>query len=139
MADVHGRFSSIVGRSPQNGTSNQSETAAAPDWLPVVDVAENDGGYLLRVEIPGVGEDAVSVRMVGRSLTIQGERKPEFGDDVRYLRMERAYGAFSRTFQLPENVDAGSVEARFRHGVLEIHIAKSETSKPRLIQIKGGA
>ncbi|WP_035608028.1 Hsp20/alpha crystallin family protein [Haloferula sp. BvORR071] len=137
LADVHGRLSSILGRSPQNGTSNQGETPASPDWSPVVDIAENDGGYLLKVEIPGVREDAVSVRMEGRSLSVQGERKPEWSDDVRYLRMERAYGAFSRVFQLPENVNPDSVEARFKHGVLEIHIAKSEASKPRVIEIKG--
>jgi len=139
LADVHGRLSSILGRSPQNGASNQTETAASPDWSPVVDIAENDGGYLLKVEIPGVREDAVAVRMEGHTLSIQGERKPEWGDDVRYLRMERAYGAFSRTFQLPENVDPASVEARFKHGMLEIHIAKSEASKPRLIPVKGEA
>ncbi|MCW1912981.1 Hsp20/alpha crystallin family protein [Luteolibacter sp. GHJ8] len=134
---MHGRLSSILGRSPQNGTSNQGETAASPDWSPVVDIAENDGGYLLKVEIPGVREDAVSVRLEGRSLTVQGERKPELGNDVRYLRMERAYGTFSRVFQLPENVNSESVEARFKYGVLQIHIAKSEASKPRVIEIKG--
>ena len=91
----------------------------------------------MKVEIPGVREDAVSVRLEGRSLTVQGERKPELGNDVRYLRMERAYGAFSRVFQLPENVNPESVEARFKYGVLEIHIAKSEASKPRAIEIKG--
>ncbi|WAC20908.1 Hsp20/alpha crystallin family protein [Luteolibacter sp. SL250] len=136
LADVHGRLSSILSRS-QDGTSVPSEPVATPDWSPVVDVAENDGGYLLRVEIPGVREDAVSVRLEGRSLSIRGERKPGLGDDVRYLRMERAYGTFSRTFLLPENVDAESVEARFKLGVLEIHIAKSEASKPRLIEVKG--
>ena len=137
LADVHGRLSSILSRS-QDGTSNPSDAATVQDWSPVVDIAENDGGYLLKVEIPGIREDAVSVRMEGRSLTVQGERKPELGNDVRYLRMERAYGAFSRTFQLPDNVDAESVDARFKNGVLEIHIAKSEASKPRLIQVKGG-
>ena len=136
LADVHGRLSSILGRSPQNGAINQSDTARAPDWSPVVDIAENDGGYLLKVEIPGVPEDAVSVRMEGHTLSVQGERKPEWGDDVRYLRMERAYGTFSRIFQLPENVNPDSVEARFKHGLLEIHIAKSEASKPRVIKVK---
>ena len=136
LADVHGRLSSILGRSQGNDASSQNESIASPDWMPVVDVAENDSGYLLKIEIPGVREDDVSVKLENRTLTIAGERKPEVADGVRYLRMERAYGTFSRMFQLADNLDPESVEARFRDGVLEIHVGKSEVSKPRLIKVK---
>ena len=69
-------------------------------------------------------------------LTIAGERKPETADGVRYIRMERAHGSFKRVFQLTENVDPDKVEARYRNGVLEVHVGKSEVSKPRVIQVK---
>ena len=137
LADVHGRLSSILGRS-QNEAGNQNENIATADWIPVVDIAENDNGYLLKVELPGVRESDVSVKMENRSLTISGDRKPDVGDGVRYLRMERAYGKFARVFELPENVKPEGVEARFRNGVLEVHVGKSEVSKPRVIQVKAG-
>lgn len=136
LADMHGRLSSILGRTTQNGAGAQAETASVPDWIPVVDIAENDGGYLLKIEIPGVREDQVAVNLDGRNLTVKGERTPEKGEGVRYLRVERAHGAFSRTFQLPENVDPDKVEARFRNGVLDIHVAKSEAAKPRVIAVR---
>jgi HSP20 family protein len=136
LADVHGRLSSILGRSQGSETSSQGDTVPTPDWVPVVDIAENDKGYLLKIEIPGVREDDVSVTIENRLLTVSGERKPAVAEGVRYLRMERASGTFARAFQLAESVDPETVEARFRNGVLEIHVGKSEVSKPRVIQVK---
>lgn len=137
LADVHGRLSSILGNS-RNDSRNQSEGTTTADWIPVVDIAENDSGYLLNIEIPGVPEGEVSVKIENRSLTISGVRKPDVGDGVRYIRMERAYGKFARAFELPEHVNPESVEARHRNGVLEVHVGKSEVSKPREIQVKAG-
>ena len=135
LADVHGSLC-ILGRSAWSQANSQGETIPAPDWVPVVDIAENDVGYLLKLEIPGVREEDVTVTLDKRLLTVSGERKPELAEGVRYLRMERASGSFERAFQLAESVDTGSVEARFRNGVLEIHVAKREDSKPRVIQVK---
>ncbi len=135
-ADLHGSLSSILGRAPRNGTSRQDAGIPTPDWVPVVDIAENDTGYLLKVELPGVREDEVSVKIEDRLLTVTGERKPDTGEGVRHLLMERASGSFARGFQLADTVDPDSVEARFRNGVLEIHVAKHEVTKPRVIQIK---
>ncbi|WP_035610915.1 Hsp20/alpha crystallin family protein [Haloferula sp. BvORR071] len=136
LADVHGSLSSILGRSTRNHVSSQGEISPAPDWVPVVDIAENESGYLLKIEIPGVREDDVSVKIDDRLLTVTGERKPEAGEGVRHLLMERASGTFARAFKLADSVDPESVEARFRNGVLEIHVAKLEATKPRVIQIK---
>jgi len=136
LADVHGSLSSILGRSARNQASSQSETIPAPDWVPVVDIAENDSGYLLKIEIPGVREDDVSVKIENRLLTVTGERKPDVGDGVRYLLMERASGTFARAFKLAESVDPDTVEARFRNGVLEIHVGKTEVTKPRVVPVK---
>jgi HSP20 family protein len=84
----------------------------------VVDIAENETGYLLKIEIPGVREDDVTVKVEDRLLTVTGERKQDEGEGVRHLLMERATGSFARGFQLAETIDADSVEARFRNGVL---------------------
>jgi HSP20 family protein len=134
---VHGRLSSIFGPS-RNDSGKQSESVTTADWIPVIDIAENDNGYLLKVEIPGVPEGDVSVKMENRSLTISGDRKPDLGDGVRYLLMEGAYVKFARVFELPENVKPESVEARYRNGLLEVHVGKSEVSKAREIPVKAG-
>jgi HSP20 family protein len=136
LADVHGSLSSILGPSPRSETSTEKAVLAEPDWVPLVDIAENDGGYLLKIEIPGVREDDVSVTLKNRYLTVTGELKTEVGEGVRYLRMERASGTFSRAFHLAETVDPDSVEARLSQGVLEIHVAKSDVAKPRVIPLK---
>lgn len=136
LADVHGRLSSILGRPARGENSSNHGTPPTADWVPVVDIAENESGYLLKIEIPGAREDDVSVKVEDRTLTIAGERKPETAEGVRYIRMERAHGSFKRVFQLTENVDPDKVEARYRNGVLEVHVGKSEVSKPRVIQVK---
>lgn len=137
LADVQGRLSSIIGFAEQHKESRRSSNGSvhAPKWEPVVDVAENEGGYLLLAEVPGVREVDVSVKIEGRTLTISGERKPDTSASVRYLMMERAHGSFSRSFQLSDNVDAENVEARFRNGVLEVHLAKSAVAQPRVIPV----
>lgn len=135
-ADLHGSLSSILGHSPKNGTSRHEATIPTPDWMPVADIAENETGYLLKIEVPGVREDEISVMVTDRLLTVTGERKLEEGDGVRHRMVERSSGTFARAFQLSTNVDPNSIEARIRNGVLEIHVAKHESAKPRAIQIK---
>jgi len=135
LADVHGRLSSILGR-PANGVRSQSEATTTSDWMPVVDIAENDHGFLLKIELPGVREDDVTVKLENRTLTVTGERRPELGEGVRYLLMERAQGKFARVFQLAEGVDPESVEARFKSGVLEIQVGRTAVAQPRIVQVK---
>jgi len=137
LADVQGRLSSIIGRAEQHKESRRSSNGGvhAPEWEPVVDVAENEGGYLLLAEVPGVREEDVSVKIDGRTLTISGERKPDTSDSVRYVMMERAQGSFSRSFLLSDSVDPEKAEARVRNGVLEVHLAKSAAAQPRVIPL----
>lgn len=115
----------------------EGKPAAVADWVPVVDIAEDDKEFLITAELPQVSRENVRVTVDKDRLTLSGERK--FGNEEtgrKFHRVERAYGNFSRTFRLPENVDAEKVEAEFKDGVLSIHLAKIEKAGPRQIEVK---
>lgn len=107
-------------------------------WAPPVDVAEERDRILVKVEVPGVDEKNLSIHFEDGLLTIRGEREFERKEDRNYHRIERAYGTFVRTFSLPRSVDAASISANYRNGVLEVEIPKKEEAKPRQIQINVG-
>src|SRR4051794_20478588 len=95
-----------------NGTSR--------GWIPPMDLVEQDGEYVLRADLPGVGEDDVNVELEDNVLTISGERKSEHEHRGEgYRRIERSSGSFARSLTLPEGIDPDSVNARFERGVLE--------------------
>ena len=133
---MQGRLSSILGRPTRLGSS-ENESITVPEWSPMADIIEAENEYVFRTEIPDVEKDAVTVRIESRVLMISGERtlvKDE--QHRRYHRIERAYGTFSRSFVLPDDADPEKVEANFKNGILEVHIAKSEASKPKTIDVK---
>ena len=108
-------------------------------WVPAMDLVERDEHFVLRVDLPGLTEADVKVELEDNVLTIAGERKQE--EDHRadgYYRLERAFGAFSRSLTLPEGVDADAVAARFENGVLEVSVPKPEQRKPRRVSISVG-
>jgi len=91
---------------------------------------------VIKADLPDLEEKDIDVRVENNSLTIRGERK--FEKDVNednYLRVERAYGPFTRSFSLPNTVNSESVRAEYRNGVLSLHMAKREDSKPKQIKI----
>src|SRR4051794_25569607 len=105
-------------------------------WLPAMDLVEADDHYVLRADLPGLGEDDVSIEVENDVLTVSGERKAEHEERGEgYHRLERAYGSFSRSLTLPDGVDAEAVQASFDRGVLEVHIPKPEQRKPRRVSI----
>lgn len=106
-------------------------------WLPPVDILENDTAFLATVDLPGLTKKDVEVSIEDNVLTLSGERtfKNEGDDSTKFRRVERAYGAFRRSFTLPPGIDAGKVEAAFKDGVLTLTMPKSETAKPRKISI----
>jgi HSP20 family protein len=109
-------------------------------WFPAMDLVEVADQYVLRADLPGLTEEDVNVELLDNVLTISGERKAEPQTKQEgYYRLERAFGAFSRSLTLPAGVDAGAVQAHFDRGVLEIRIPKPEQKKPRQVQIKLGA
>ena len=104
---------------------------------PAIDVSEDDGHYVVSVELPGVGKDDVTVECHDGVLTIRGEKKSEREEKKEKSRyLERSYGAFSRSFTLPPNADPDRIQASFKDGVLTVTIAKTEEAKPRVISIK---
>jgi HSP20 family protein len=109
-------------------------------WLPPIDLVETDDHYILRADLPGLSDEDVNVQFEGNVLTISGERKAGREDQQEgYYRVERAFGAFSRSLTLPDGVDPEGIEAHFDRGVLEIRIAKPEQKKPKTVAINVGA
>jgi HSP20 family protein len=105
--------------------------------VPAIDVSEDDGNYVVSVELPGVRKDDVTVECQDGVLTIRGEKKSEREEKKEKSRyLERSYGAFSRSFTLPSNADPDRIQAGFKDGVLTVTIAKTEETKPRVISIK---
>lgn len=104
---------------------------------PAIDVSEDDGNYIVTVELPGAKKEDVTIECHDRMLTIRGEKKSEREEKRekgRYL--ERSFGAFSRSFTLPATADPDRIQASFKDGILTITIAKSEEAKPKVISIK---
>ena len=108
-------------------------------WVPATDLVEEGDHYVLRADLPGVGEDDVKVELEDNVLTVSGERKSEHEQRKNgYYRVERASGRFARSLTLPEGVDADSIKARFENGVLEVTIPKPPERKPRRVAIDVG-
>ncbi len=101
---------------------------------PVNVFADKDGSVVVHAEVPGIDPESLTVNFEGRRLTLSGERKPPEGK-ASYHRRERQYGRFSRTVQLPEDLDSQSAQASYKHGVLTIRVAKLEAAKPRKIEV----
>jgi HSP20 family protein len=108
-------------------------------WLPAMDLVETDDHFVLRADLPGMSEEDVNIEVEDRVLTVSGERKAEHEtSNEGYHRVERAFGAFSRSLTLPDGVDPEAVAASFDRGVLEVRIPKPEQRKPRKISIGVG-
>jgi HSP20 family protein len=116
-----------------NGRSTQS-------WIPTADVWETEQEVVYAFDLPGIPEDKISVELDEGALTITAEREREQKvEDGKFFRFERRFGTFTRTIGLPQGVTEESVKAEYKHGVLEVHVAKPEQPKPRKIQIGVGS
>lgn len=105
-------------------------------WRPPVDILEKENKLIIRTEIPGVEEKAINLKLDGRTLTIQGERKPEpEGTGFAYHQVEGNYGTFSRSFDLPDSVDTEKISAAYSNGVLTITLMQRPEVQPRTIKI----
>jgi len=107
------------------------------EWLPAVELVEEDEEFVLTAELPGLSKDDVHVSVDDNVLTLKGEKKTlrEEAHGRMHIR-ERIYGTFERGFTLPRNVDAGKIRADFHDGLVEIHMPKGEEAKSRHIEIK---
>jgi HSP20 family protein len=106
-------------------------------WRPAADISESEKEYLIKAELPGVNKEDVKIALQDDILTLSGERKLEAEQsDDNQIRVERFYGAFSRSFALPESADASNVRAEAKDGVLLVHIPKKAPSKAQPISIE---
>ena len=105
-------------------------------WIPPMDLVEQGDEFVLRADLPGVGEQDVKIELEDNVLTISGERRSEHEERKEgYYRVERASGSFSRSLTLPEGVDPEAVKANFENGVLEVRVPKPEQRKPQRVAI----
>ena len=108
-------------------------------FAPACDVREEDGHYLLSLEMPGVKKEDLKIEVWDSQLHVSGERRLETqGDREGSMYSERRFGKFCRSFALPVGVDTGQVEASYQDGILQILVPKAESAKPRQIQISNG-
>ncbi|VAX26801.1 Small heat shock protein HSP16.5 [hydrothermal vent metagenome] len=120
-----------------------------PSWLPrmrfpeleeispVVDIYEEGDDVVVKAEMPGIKKDDVDVSLTDNTITISGEKKKEEKVEKKnYYRLERSYGSFTRTFRLPAEVQSDKAKAKFKDGVLEIRVPKTEEAKKREKKVK---
>eukprot|EP01035_Chromulina_nebulosa_P028465 gene28465-37573_t len=106
-------------------------------FRPSVDVKETETSFELAFTLPGLEKEDVKIELKDNRLTVSGERKMEKEENnTRYHRVETHYGSFSRSFMLPENVNADAIEAVFKNGILTLTLPKTEQVGPKTIAIK---
>src|ERR1700677_4864800 len=116
------------------------ESLTTSSFAPAVDVYEDEHAVTLKIEVPGIDEKDIDVRLENNTLTVHGERKIEKEEkEENYRRVERQYGSFTRTFTLPTTVDAEKVSANYDKGVLKIALPKKAEAKPKQIKVNVGA
>jgi HSP20 family protein len=143
MEDLHSRLVNLYGttrgRSPIRSGEENEETLRVTEWAPLVDIIEDEKEYLIKAELPEIKREDLSVTVENGVLSITGERKLEKEEkNKKYHRVERAYGSFTRSFTIPDDADGSKVNAQFKDGVLQVHLAKSEKAKPKTVEVKVG-
>jgi len=120
-------------------TEGREEALTTSTFAPPVDVYEDEHNITLKIEVPGIDEKDIDVRIENNTLTVHGERKFEKEEkEENYRRVERQYGSFTRTFTMPTTVDAEKVEANYEKGVLKVKLAKKAEAKPKQIKVNVG-
>jgi HSP20 family protein len=116
---------------PANG-----DTSALTSWAPAVDIYETENEVVIKADLPDVNEHELDVRVENNMLTIRGERKFEQKvNEDNYLRIERTYGSFSRSFSLPNTVNTEAIKAEYKNGVLTLELPKRAESKPKQVKV----
>jgi HSP20 family protein len=126
-------------REPYN-EAGRDESLSTSGFAPAVDVYEDEHQVTLKIEVPGIDEKDIDVRVENNTLTVHGERKIEKEEkEENYRRVERQYGSFTRTFTLPTTVDSENVSATYDKGVLKVTLPKKAEAKPKQIKVNVGS
>ena len=116
------------------------EALTTTSFAPPVDIYEDEHTITLKMEVPGIDEKDIDVRIENTTLIVHGERKIEKEEkEENFRRVERQYGSFTRSFTLPSSVDSGQVSAHYDKGVLKINLAKKAEAKPKQIKVNVGS
>jgi len=138
LEDLRDRTRSLFLKSGAEGLL-LDETLREAEWMPEVDIAEDEHEFTITADLPDVPKEQVKVFMEDGALVIQGERHREKEEHKkRYHRVERSHGKYVRSFQLPEEVDPAKIDARYHEGVLTLHLPKTPGKKQARQEIKVG-
>ena len=130
-SQVNQMFNELFGRSQESNLTT---------WAPAVDIFENEHELTVKADLPDVKPEDLDIRVENNILTIRGERKFEKKvDEKNYLRVERSYGSFARSFSLANTVNSEAIKADYKDGVLTLTIPKREEAKPKQIKVNVGA
>jgi HSP20 family protein len=122
------------------GSEGPEEALTTTSFAPPVDIYEDEHTITLKLEVPGIDEQDIDVRIEGNTLSVHGERKiAKEEKEENFRRVERQYGSFTRSFTLPSSVDPGQVNAHYDKGVLKITLAKKAEAKPKQIKVNVGS
>jgi HSP20 family protein len=136
-ANLHSRMNRLF-RDSQGPDGQETLTTTA--FAPPVDVYEDEHQVTLKIEVPGIDEKDIDIRVENNTLTVHGERKFEKEEkEENFRRVESQYGSFTRTFTLPTTVDAENIQADYGRGVLKVKLAKKSEAKPRQIKVNVGS
>ncbi len=137
MATLQNRINRFVRES--YSPESPEEALTTTTFAPPVDIYEDEHTITLQMEVPGIDEKDIDVRIEDNTLTVHGERKMEKEQkEENFRRIERQYGSFTRSFTLPSSVDRGQVSADYEKGVLKIKLAKKAEAKPRQVKVNVG-
>jgi HSP20 family protein len=136
LSNLHDQVSRLFNEAAYRG----SEASALTSWAPTVDIYETPNELVVKADLPDVNEKDIDIRIENNLLTIRGERKFETSvPEDSYLRIERTYGSFSRSFSLPNTVSTDAIRANYNNGVLTVVLPKREETKPRQVKINVNA
>ena len=122
------------------GPEGPEEALTTTSFAPPVDIYEDEHAITLKMEVPGIDERDIDVQIEGNTLVVHGERKMEKEEkEENFRRVERHYGAFTRSFTVPISVDTAQVSAHYDKGVLKINLAKKAEAKPKQIKVNIGS
>ena len=125
-----------VSRVFQDFNRGSDELLTSGTFVPPVDIYEDEHSITLKLEIPGINEKDIDIKLENNTLTVRGERTFEKEEkEENFHRIERRYGSFARSFTLPSTVDPENVEANYENGVLRVKLAKRAEAKPKQIKV----
>jgi len=138
FSTLQDRMNRLFRETYKDGGRDESLTTSS--FAPAVDVYEDEHNVSLKIEVPGIDEKDIDVRIENNTLIVHGERKIEKEEkEENYRRVERQYGSFTRTFTLPPTVETENVSATYDKGVLKVKLAKKAEAKPKQIKVNVGS